>query len=58
MFTPNWIFGVEYNHYDFGTKNITQVSTNFSGGTFFPGTDHDFGVVIDSVVARLSYKFW
>ena len=58
MFTPNWILGVEYNHYDFGSANVTASSTPIAGGaTFFPGTNHDFKVTVDAVQGRLSYKF-
>jgi outer membrane immunogenic protein len=57
MVMPNWILGVEYNHYDFGSANVNMASTNFAGGTFFPGTDHDLKVTVDAVQGRISYKF-
>ena len=53
----NWVFGIEYNHYDFGTANVTARSTRFSGGTFTPGTNHNLDVTVDTVMARLSYKW-
>lgn len=57
MLTPNWIVGLEYNHYDFGKSNVTMSSTPFSGAApFFPGTNHDFKVTVDAVQARVSYK--
>ena len=55
--SPNWIFGVEYNYYDFGSINVNQASTNFSGGTFTPGTDHNLDLTVQTVLGRLTYKF-
>lgn len=55
--SPNWIFGIEYNYYDFGSVNINQPSVNFSGGSFYPGTDHDLDLTVQTVLARLTYKF-
>ncbi|MEA2906947.1 MAG: outer rane immunogenic protein [Alphaproteobacteria bacterium] len=57
MVAPNWVVGVEYDHYDFGSRNITSNSTLFAGGTFFPGTNHNLDVRVDAVVGRVSYKF-
>jgi outer membrane immunogenic protein len=57
MVVPNWIVGLEYNHFDFGSANVNMASTNFAGGTFYPGTNHDFKVTADALQARLSYKF-
>jgi outer membrane immunogenic protein len=56
-FAPNWTFGVEYNYYDFGSANINAYSTNFNGGTFYPGTDHNLDLTVQSVLGRLTYKF-
>ena len=58
LFAHNWIVGFEYNHYDFGKDNITASSIPLGGGAPFAfGTNHDFGVTVDSVLARISYKF-
>ena len=52
MWSPNWIFGLEYNYYDLGSESI--------GGVYLPviapagrTTDLKFS----SVLARLSYKY-
>lgn len=55
-FAPNWTFGVEYNYYQFST-NVTEASTLFAGGTFFPGTNHDLDVAVQSVIGKFSYKW-
>lgn len=55
--SPNWIFGVEYNYYDFGSININASSVLFSGGSFYPGTDHNLDLNVQTVLARLTYKF-
>ena len=56
-FAPNWTLGIEYNYFEFNT-NITESSTLLGGGgTFFPGTDHDLDVRVQSVIAKLSYKW-
>ena len=65
--SPNWIFGVEYNYYDFGSINVNQPSVNFSGGTpgisaaaaagSVPGTDHNLDLTVQTVLGRLTYKF-
>jgi outer membrane immunogenic protein len=49
--TNNWIFGVEYRHYDFGKKSVPTLASNGAASTvrFDPSTD--------TVLARLSYKF-
>lgn len=50
-FTPNWIFGVEYNYLDLGTTNY-QVS-----GAAATSYAFDVHPRIHEVVARISYKF-
>src|SRR5262249_29169246 len=48
--TTNWIVGVEYRHYAFGSKTVTGVATFFTEPVrFAPSTD--------TVMGRLSYKF-
>jgi outer membrane immunogenic protein len=56
-FAPNWTFGVEYNYYDFGSANINASSVLFNGGTFYPGTDHNLDMTVQTVLGRLTYKF-
>ncbi len=57
--TQNWIFGVEYNHYDFGSAGINTFVRNINTGVLSTSsfTNHDFGVTVDTVTARLSYKW-
>lgn len=50
-FTPNWIFGLEYNYLDLGTQNY-QVSGAATSYAF------DVDTQIHEVLARISYKFW
>jgi outer membrane immunogenic protein len=48
-FAPNWSFGVEYMHYDFGNKNVT-----FGG----PGAGVDrIDQTVDAVTARINWRF-
>jgi outer membrane immunogenic protein len=49
----NWTFGIEYAHMDFGSENVTLPVTN-SGIT---QEKLDFDFAIDSVSARVNYKF-
>jgi outer membrane immunogenic protein len=52
MWSPNWIFGIEYNYYDLGSENI--------GGAYAPGgapAGQTVDVKFSSVLARLSYKY-
>lgn len=49
----NWTFGIEYAHMDFGSENVTLPVTN-SGIT---QEKLDFNFAIDSVTARVNYKF-
>jgi len=49
----HWIFGVEYNYYDFGTQHL--------GGTVSPNTtwplDYKLRSTVNDVMMRVSYKF-
>lgn len=51
--SANWIAGIEYNYYDLGTQR--------NGGTYsspFAATiQYDSDVTLNSILARLSYKF-
>jgi outer membrane immunogenic protein len=49
--TPTWIFGVELNHYDFGSARHDVVATGNSLESF------DVRSTVQSVTARLSYRF-
>lgn len=54
--TSNWILGVEYNYYHFGRKNVAGFlldPTGFPIGNF----RHEKSVTLNSLLARLSYKF-
>jgi outer membrane immunogenic protein len=51
-FTPNWIFGLEYNYAAFETKNY-QLAGGAVGSYAFDAKPKD----IQSAVVRLSYKF-
>lgn len=53
-FTPNWIAGLEYRHYDFATARGIPI---IAGGVPVPADTTDLKVKADTVVARLSYKF-
>jgi outer membrane immunogenic protein len=54
-YTRNWIFGVEYRHYDFGTsRGIPALATT---GALVPFDTTDVALRADSIVARASYKF-
>lgn len=52
LVTPNFIFGVEYNHIDLGSHDRSGTTT-----IGLPFTITNVDTTIDSVVARLSYKF-
>jgi opacity protein-like surface antigen len=47
----NWIIGVEYRHYDFGSKIDASSQSNASSELV------KFDPTTDTVQARLSYKF-
>jgi len=51
---PNWIFGVEYRHYDFGSKFSAAITP---AGTPFPPDNEVLHPKVDTVLARLSFKF-
>ena len=51
---PNWIFGVEYRHYDFKSKLAPAFTP---AGVPFPPDDELVHPKIDTVLVRLSYKF-
>jgi outer membrane immunogenic protein len=54
----NWVLGIEYNHYDFGAAHVAARRTNFVGRNLVtPGTNHDLDVTVDTLMARLSYKW-
>jgi outer membrane immunogenic protein len=58
MVMPNWILGVEYNHFDFGSANVNMASTSLTTGAVQAfGTNHDLKVTVDAVQGRISYKF-
>lgn len=48
-FTPNWSFGVEYNHIFLGDRNITFASPT--------STVDNIGQDLDMVTARINYRF-
>jgi outer membrane immunogenic protein len=52
--TSNWIFGVEYKHISFD-DGIHQGFNNF--GAIVATRDHLVNADVDTVMARLSYKF-
>jgi hypothetical protein len=49
--------GVEYNYYDFGSANINENATCFCGGSISSYTDHNLDLTVQTVTARLTYKF-
>ena len=51
MWSPNWIFGIEYNYYDLGGESLSGV---YSDGTI---VSQNTDVKFSSVLARLSYKY-
>jgi outer membrane immunogenic protein len=53
-FSRNWIVGVEYRHYDFGTSRGVPT---FTAGGLNPFDTTDLGLRADSVAVRVSYKF-
>ena len=50
-FAPNWSAKLEYNHVDFGSKNVTIVS-GITGTTFVSSSD-----TLDIVKAGVNYRF-
>jgi outer membrane immunogenic protein len=62
-FWDNWIFGIEYNHYEFEDKRHSGPGPFFTAATPCSittgriGCDRDVEAKVDTVTARLSYKF-
>jgi len=52
--TNRWIIGVEYRHYDFGTDRAVPTT---GAGVPVPGDTWDNTTTVDTVSARVSYKF-
>ena len=59
MFAPNWTFGVEYLHMDFGDANFRFGSTGYPNVTtteaLAPGTN--VSLRTDTVRATVNYRF-
>jgi len=56
--TNNVVFGVEYNYYDLGKYRVNKASTDIATGVTQPfGTNHRVDTTVNTVTARLSYKF-
>lgn len=55
MVAANWIVGVEYRHYDFGSQQI--VPFNNTTGAFATDDASDLRLRVDTVMFRASYKF-
>ena len=59
--TPNWIFGIEGNYYDFGDVNVRDNVRITGTGVTIPGAlfsnNYDVEVNTWSVMGRISYKF-
>jgi outer membrane immunogenic protein len=59
--TPNWIFGIEGNYYDFGSIDVRDNVRLVSNGAVVPGAlfsnNYDVDVNAISVMGRVSYKF-
>ena len=56
-FTPNWSFGVEYNHMFMGDRDITMVSTGAIAVAGAAIRTDRIGQDVDVVTARINYKF-
>ena len=54
-FTPNWIFGVEYNYVDLGKEKYGGHMV--SNGANVAGPEYFVDLKFSTVLARLSYKF-
>jgi outer membrane immunogenic protein len=52
LFTPNWSFGVEYDHLFMGSRDNT-----FFGGNFGPVLGDRISQNVDMITARFNYKF-
>jgi outer membrane immunogenic protein len=55
MLAPNWSAKLEYNHYDFGSRQISLTGTGL-GGAFV--TPENISQRIDTVKVGLNYRFW
>ena len=53
-FTPNWTFGVEYNHLFMGDANNTFTGLTPAAAAF---ANSRIGQDVDLVTLRLNYKF-
>jgi outer membrane immunogenic protein len=52
LWSPNWIFGIEYNYYDLGTESVGGL---YADGASVLSQRND--LKFSSVLARLSYKY-
>jgi opacity protein-like surface antigen len=58
IFDSNWLFRVEYLHYDFGDLNSSTITTgSVTGAAFTPITNGSTKLTVDVVRAGISYKF-
>ena len=56
-FTPNWTFGVEYNHLFMGNRDITLISTGAIAPAGASIRSDRIRQDVDVVTARINYKF-
>jgi len=56
-FTPNWSFGVEYNHLFMGHRDVTMSSTGAIAPAGALIRIDRIGQDVDTVTARINYKF-
>jgi outer membrane immunogenic protein len=59
-FAANWIFGVEYNNYNFGSQNVTSPITALPGQVAHAGavpTNHNLRTNMNTAMINLKYKF-
>ena len=55
MLAPNWSAKFEYNHYDFGSRQVSLTGTGFGGAFVVP---ENISQRIDTVKVGLNYRFW
>lgn len=55
MLASNWSAKVEYNHYDFGSRQVTLSGAAIGGGTFT--SPQNIRQTIDTVKVGLNYRF-
>ncbi|HYJ42936.1 MAG TPA: outer membrane beta-barrel protein [Xanthobacteraceae bacterium] len=55
MLTPNWSAKFEYNHYDFGGRQIVLAGVGFAGPFTAP---ENISQRIDTVKVGINYRFW